>query len=430
MVCIFDVFIDDLLVCIDIVEVVGSCVLLKCQGKEYVVCCLFYDECLVLFMVLFIKQFYYCFGCGVYGIVISFLMNYDCFEFFDVVDELVKCVGMDVLCNENLCSFQQQDDSCELYLVLDVVMKFFQKNLEGSEKVCVYFESRGVDEENCVCFQIGYVLNGYSGLCDVLGKDEWCMKLFDCVGLFLKNDRGYVYDKFCDWVMFLIFDCCGWVIVFGGCVFEKDDGFKYFNLFEIVLFYKGCELYGLWQVCQVNQKIEWLIVVEGYMDVVLLFQFGVIQVVVMLGIVIMLDYVELLFCNVLDVFFCFDGDVVGCCVGWKVLELVLLCMKDGCQVFFLFLFDGEDLDIIVCKEGVEVFNECFKQVMLLLQFFFDELICEINLGMLDGKVCLVEWVKLMLVQIFDGVFGDLMKQQLVQLIGLGGIVQVMCVLML
>ncbi|HBS61766.1 MAG TPA: DNA primase, partial [Stenotrophomonas sp.] len=258
---------------------------------------------------------------------------------------------------------------------------------------------------------------------DALGKDERRMKLLDRAGLFSKNDRGHVYDKFRDRVMFPIFDRRGRVIAYGGRVMEKDDGPKYLNSPETALFHKGRELYGLWQVRQANQKIERLIVVEGYMDVVSLFQFGVTQAVATLGTATTPDHAELLFRNAPDVFFCFDGDAAGRRAGWRALESVLPRMKDGRQAFFLFLPDGEDPDTIVRKEGREGFDARLQQATPLSQFFFDELTREINLGTLDGKARLAERAKPMLAQIPDGAFGDLMKQQLAQLTGLGGTAQ-------
>lgn len=414
-----DAFIDDLLARSDIVEVVGSRVPLKRQGKEYAARCPFHDERSASFTVSPTKQFYHCFGCGAHGTAISFLMNYDRLEFLDAVDELAKRVGMEVPRNENPRNAQQQDEGRELYSALDAAARFFQKNLEDSEKARSYLDGRGVDEENRARFQIGYAPDGYSGLRDALGKDERRMKLLDRAGLFSKNDRGHVYDKFRDRVMFPIFDRRGRVIAFGGRVFEKDDGPKYLNSPETALFHKGRELYGLWQVRQANQKIERLIVVEGYMDVVSLFQFGVTQAVATLGTATTPDHAELLFRNAPDVFFCFDGDAAGRRAGWKALESVLPRMKDGRQAFFLFLPDGEDPDTIVRKEGAEAFDARLKAATPLSQFFFDELSREINLGTLDGKARLAERAKPMLAQIPDGAFGDLMKQQLSMVTGLG-----------
>ncbi len=414
-----DAFIDDLLARSDIVEVVGSRVPLKRQGKEYAARCPFHDERSASFTVSPTKQFYHCFGCGAHGTAISFLMNYDRLEFLDAVDELAKRVGMEVPRDAQPRSAQQQDDSRDLYSALDAATRFFQKGLEGSEKARAYLDGRGVDDEVRTRFAIGYAPDGYSALKDALGKDERRLKLLDRAGLFSKNDRGHVYDKFRDRVMFPIFDRRGRVIAFGGRVLDKDDGPKYLNSPETALFHKGRELYGLWQVRQANQKIERLIVVEGYMDVVSLFQFGVTQAVATLGTATTPDHAELLFRNAPDVFFCFDGDAAGRRAGWRALESVLPRMKDGRQAFFLFLPDGEDPDTIVRKEGSAAFDERLKQATPLSQFFFDELTREINMGTLDGKARLAERARPMLAQIPDGAFGDLMKQQLATLTGLG-----------
>ncbi len=414
-----DAFIDDLLARSDIVEVVGSRVPLKRQGKEYSARCPFHDERSASFTVSPTKQFYHCFGCGAHGTAISFLMNYDRLEFLDAVEELAKRAGMEVPRDATPRSQQQQDDSRDLYTALDAASRYFQKQLEGSDKARTYLDGRGVDADTRARFCIGYAPDGYSALKDALGKDERRMKLLDRAGLFSKNDRGHVYDKFRDRVMFPIFDRRGRVIAFGGRVMEKDDGPKYLNSPETALFHKGRELYGLWQVRQANQKIERLIVVEGYMDVVSLFQFGVTQAVATLGTATTPDHAELLFRNAPDVYFCFDGDNAGRKAGWRALESVLPRMKDGRQAFFLFLPDGEDPDTIVRKEGADAFDTRLKQATPLSQFFFDELTREINLATLDGKARLAERAKPMLAQIPDGAFGDLMKQELARLTGVG-----------
>ena len=414
-----DAFIDDLLARSDIVEVVGSRVPLKRQGKEYSARCPFHDERSASFTVSPTKQFYHCFGCGAHGTAISFLMNYDRLEFLDAVEELAKRAGMEVPRDANPRSQQQQDEGRELYTALDAASRFFQKQLEGSDSARAYLDGRGVDADTRARFAIGYAPDGYSALKDALGKDERRMKLLDRAGLFSKNDRGHVYDKFRDRVMFPIFDRRGRVIAFGGRVMQKDDGPKYLNSPETALFHKGRELYGLWQVRQANQKIERLIVVEGYMDVVSLFQFGVTQAVATLGTATTPDHAELLFRNAPDVYFCFDGDNAGRKAGWRALESVLPRMKDGRQAFFLFLPDGEDPDTIVRKEGAEAFNARLQQGTPLSQFFFDELARDINLDTLDGRARLAERARPLLAQIPDGAFGDLMKQELARLTGVG-----------
>ena len=412
-----DAFIDDLLARTDIVEVIGTRVPLKRQGKEYSARCPFHDERSPSFTVSQTKQFYHCFGCGAHGTAISFLMNYDRLEFLDAVDELAKRVGMEV--PKDAIKRNDNDDSREMYAALEAAAKFFQRQLQASDTARAYLDRRGVDEDIRTQFSIGYAPDGFSALKDALGTDERRTKLLDKTGMLSKNDSGRVYDKFRDRVMFPIHDRRGRVIAFGGRVLEKDDGPKYLNSPETPLFHKGRELYGLWQVRQTNQKIERLVVVEGYMDVVSLFQYGVTQAVATLGTATTPDHAELLFRNSPDVYFCFDGDAAGQRAAWKALESVLPRMKDGRQAFFLFLPDGEDPDSIVRNEGTTGFDARLRQATPLSQFFFDELGKDVNLASLDGKARLAERAKPLLAQIPDGAFGDLMRQRLGEITGVG-----------
>ncbi|HEY5970956.1 MAG TPA: DNA primase [Pseudoxanthomonas sp.] len=412
-----DAFIDDLLARTDIVEVIGTRVPLKRQGKEYSARCPFHDERSPSFTVSQTKQFYHCFGCGAHGTAISFLMNYDRLEFLDAVDELAKRVGMEV--PKETQKRNETDDGRDLYAALDAAAKFFQRQLEGNDKAKSYLDQRGVDGSIRMQFSIGYAPDGFSALKDALGTDERRIKLLDKTGMLSKSDNGRIYDKFRDRVMFPIHDRRGRVIAFGGRVLQKDDGPKYLNSPETPLFHKGRELYGLWQVRQANQKIERLIVVEGYMDVVSLFQYGVTQAVATLGTATTPDHAELLFRNSPDVYFCFDGDAAGQRAGWRALESVLPRMRDGRQAFFLFLPDGEDPDTIVRQEGAAGFDARLRQATPLSQFFFDELGKDVNLATLDGKARLAERAKPLLAQIPDGAFGDLMRQRLGEITGVG-----------
>jgi len=412
-----DAFIDDLLARTDIVEVIGTRVPLKRQGKEYSARCPFHDERSPSFTVSQTKQFYHCFGCGAHGTAISFLMNYDRLEFLDAVDELAKRVGMEV--PKEAQKRDENDDSRDMYAALDAAAKFFQRQLESSEKAKAYLDGRGVDAAIRAQFSIGFAPDGFSALKDALGTDERRIKLLDKTGMLSKSDSGRVYDKFRDRVMFPIHDRRGRVIAFGGRVLQKDDGPKYLNSPETPLFHKGRELYGLWQVRQANQKIERLVVVEGYMDVVSLFQYGVTQAVATLGTATTPDHAELLFRNSPDVYFCFDGDAAGQRAAWKALESVLPRMKDGRQAFFLFLPDGEDPDSIVRSEGAAGFDTRLQQATPLSQFFFDELGKDVKLSTLDGKARLAERAKPLLAQIPEGAFGDLMRQRLGEITGVG-----------
>jgi DNA primase len=413
-----DAFIDDLLARTDIVEVIGARVPLKRQGREFSARCPFHDERSPSFTVSPTKQFYHCFGCGAHGTAISFLMNYDRLEFLDAVDELAKRIGMEVP-HDTQQRNVNNPDSVDQYNALEAATKFFQRQLASSAKAIEYFERRGVDADTRTRFGLGYAPDGFSALRDALGTDERRMKLLERVGLFSRNDKGNVYDKFRDRVMFPIHDRRGRPIAFGGRVLDPEDSPKYLNSPETPLFHKGRELYGLWQVRQANSKIERLIVVEGYMDVIALFQHGIQQAVATLGTATTPEHAELLFRNAPDVYFCFDGDNAGRRAASKAMESVLPRMKDGRQAFFLFLPDGEDPDSLVRHEGAAGFDLRLQHAVPLSQFFYDELAKDVNLATLDGKARMAERAKPLLAQIPDGAFGDLMRQRLTELTGVG-----------
>ena len=412
-----DAFIDDLLARSDIVEVVGARVPLKRQGKEYAARCPFHDERSASFTVSPTKQFYHCFGCGAHGTAISFLMQYDRLEFLDAVEELARRVGLEV--PRDTAQRNANPETRDLYGAMEAAATFFRTQLARSDKARAYVEKRGIAAEIVERYAIGYAPDGFSGLREALGTDPRRLQLLERGGLFSKNDKGHVYDKFRDRLMFPIHDRRGRTIAFGGRVIDPEDSPKYLNSPETPLFHKGRELYGLWQAKQANQKLERLIVVEGYMDVVALAQYGVSQAVATLGTATTPDHAELLFRNAPDVYFCFDGDRAGRSAAWKALESVLPRMKDGRQAFFLFLPDGEDPDSLVRQEGVAGFDARLRDATPLSEFFYASLSADVNLASLDGKARLAERCKPLLAQIPDGAFGDLMRQRLTELTGVG-----------
>ena len=414
-----DAFIDDVLARTDLVELIGARVPLKRQGREYSARCPFHDERSPSFTVSPTKQFYHCFGCGAHGTALKFLMEYDRLEFLDAVEELAKRVGLEI--PRETRQRNESGESRDLYSTLDAAAQFFQRQLEAAPKARAYLDKRGVDAENRARFAIGYAPEGWDGLKNALGTDERRLRLLEQGGMFSKNESGRVYDKFRDRVMFPIHDRRGRVIAFGGRVLEKDDGPKYLNSPETALFHKGRELYGLWQVRQAHSKIPRLIVVEGYMDVVALFQYGVTTAVATLGTATTPDHAELLFRNAADVFFCFDGDRAGRGAAWKALESVLPRMRDGRQAFFLFLPDGEDPDSLVRAQGADGFDEQLKAATPLSEFFFGEMAKDVNLATLDGKARLAERTRPMLEKIPDGAFRDLMFARLTELTGVGAL---------
>jgi DNA primase len=442
-----DKFIDELLARVDIVDVIEQRVPLKKAGRDWSARCPFHDERSPSFTVSPAKQFYHCFGCGKHGSAIKFLMDYDRLEFVDAVEELANQVGLKVP-YEGGVRRAPLEDSTDLYALLDSAAKFYQRALGASEKAKAYFETRGLDAQTIERFALGYAPDQWDALKSALGTTPQRIALLEKTGMLTSGERGTKYDRFRDRVMFPIQDRRGRVIAFGGRILKKSsaipdpgardageigkaedgspavdsrvqearkdgaDGPKYLNSPETPLFHKGRELFALWQVRQAHSKIPRLIVVEGYMDVIALFQHGITQAVATLGTATTRDHAELLFRNCADVYFCFDGDRAGRQAAWRAVESVLPRMRDGRQAFFLFLPDGEDPDSLVRKEGHAGFEQRLKDATSLSEFFFAELGKDANLGSLDGKARLAERARPLLTQIPDGAFRDLMLDEL------------------
>ena len=405
-------FIDDLLARVDIVDVIEQRVPLKKAGRDWTARCPFHDERSPSFTVSPNKQFYHCFGCGAHGSAIKFLMDYDRMEFVDAVEDLASRVGLKVP-YEGGGKRAPQEDSTDLYALLDSCAKFYQRQLAASDKARAYFESRGLDASTLERFGLGYSPDAWDALKNALGTNPQRVALLEKSGMLTSGERGTKYDRFRDRVMFPIQDRRGRVIAFGGRVLAKtEDGPKYLNSPETPLFHKGQQLFALWQVRQAHSKIPRLIVVEGYMDVIALFQHGISEAVATLGTATTRDHAELLFRNCADVYFCFDGDRAGRQAAWRAVESVLPRMRDGRQAFFLFLPDGEDPDSLVRKEGAPGFEQRLQQATPLSEFFFSELGKDVNLTSLDGKARLAERARPLLTQIPDGAFRDLMLGEL------------------
>ncbi len=405
-----DSFIDELLTRVDIVELIEARIPLRKAGRDYSARCPFHDERSPSFTVSPGKQFFHCFGCGAHGSAIKFLMDYDRLEFVDAVEELANRAGLKVP-YEGGQRAVQSEDSVDLYDLMDASAKFYQRELSRNAKAQQYFERRGLDAATIERFGLGFAPDQWDSLKSALGTNPQRVALLEKAGMLITGERGSKYDRFRDRAMFPIQDRRGRVIAFGGRVLGEGTP-KYLNSPETPLFHKGRELFALWQVRKAHSKIPRLIVVEGYMDVIALFQHGITQAVATLGTATTNDHAELLFRNCADVYFCFDGDRAGRLAAWRAVESVLPRMRDGRQAFFLFLPDGEDPDSIVRKEGSAGFERRLAGAMPLSEFFFSEQGKEVNLVSLDGKARLAERARPLILQIPDGAFRDLMLQQL------------------
>lgn len=384
-------FIDDLVARSDIVSVINSRVKLKKAGRDYQACCPFHHEKTPSFSVSQSKQFYHCFGCGVHGNVISFLMDYDKLEFPEAIEELAAMHGLEVP-RENVIHRDGKPQANyktkrNLYELMDAVAKFYQQNLVHQNVAQDYLRERGLSAEIIERFEIGFSPNAFDGALRTFGQSpEDIQKLLD-TGVLTKNDSGRIYDKFRNRVMFPIRDKRGRVIAFGGRVLPGDEqGAKYMNSPETVIYHKGSELYGLYQALQINENPDYLFVVEGYMDVVALAQFGVNNAVASLGTATTGEQIQQMFRCTEQIVCCYDGDRAGRDAAWRALENSLSHLHDGRQLKFVFLPDGEDPDTFVRSQGKSGFEQYLADnAKSLSDFLFDRLLTDVDLSSKEGK---------------------------------------------
>jgi len=406
-----DSFIDELLARVDIVDVIERRVPLKKAGREWTACCPFHNERSPSFYVSPAKQFFHCFGCGVHGSAIKFVMDYDRLEFPDAVEELAQAVGLKVP-REGGREAAPREDKTDLYALLDAAADWYEGELPRNADAQAYCRKRGLDAETIKRFRLGWAPAGYVGVMSSLGNTPRRMELLNEVGMIASNEKGSKYDRFRERLMFPILDRRGRVIAFGGRVLSSEQSPKYLNSPETPLFHKGRELFALWQVKQANANLVRIVVVEGYMDVIALHQAGLPIAVATLGTATTPEHTEVLFRAAPDVVFCFDGDRAGRAAAWKALESALPRLRDGRQAYFLFLPDGEDPDSLVRKEGKEGFEKRIKEAMPLSDYFFNELSRDVDMASLDGRARLAERVRPLLAKLPDGAFRDLMAQEL------------------
>ena len=407
-------FIDDLISRADIVEVLGQRLQLKKAGREFKAPCPFHDEKTPSFTVSPAKGFYHCFGCGAHGTAISFLMEYDHMSFVEAVESLAGMMGIQVPREESQRPARRYD---ELFDLMQTVERHFQAELKQYPAAVDYLKGRGIDGATAKRFRIGYAPAGWSHVLDKYGKSQEAIERLLAVGLIIRKDNGRHYDRFRDRIMFPIRDARGRSIGFGGRV-TGDDEPKYLNSPETVLFHKGQELYGLYEARQALRNIERLVVVEGYMDVIGLARHGIDFAVATLGTATTDEHLNRLFRLCDDVYFCFDGDRAGRAAAWKALENALPQVREGRQIRFVFLPDGQDPDSFVQAGGASAFEQALDDGIALSDFLINELSAQVDMQSVDGRARLAELARPLLSQLPPGVYRELLMDKLAATVGL------------
>ena len=410
-----DTFIQDLLARTDLVELIEARVPLKRSGSNYAARCPFHDEKTPSFSVSRQKQLYYCFGCGARGTAISFLMDYDRLSFPEAIEALAEIHGLEVPREDGDSGQRQSQDRVRtLFEALERASRFYQQQLRShpeASKAVDYLRGRGVTGELAQRYQVGYAPGGIRNL-----PTTEPLEIQKAAGLVNEKSPGRTIDWFRDRIMFPIRDRRGRTIGFGGRVIG-DGQPKYLNSPETDIFHKHREVYGLYELLDAVRKPEAILVVEGYMDVIALSQFGVLNAVAALGTATSTDHVALLFRYTAVIVFCFDGDAAGRRAAWKALESSLPHLREGRQVRFLMLPDGHDPDSLVRQEGAEAFRTRIMEAQPFSDYFFESLEVGLDLGSIEGRAALTAKAGPFLEKIHPGVFREMLQERLSQLTG-------------
>lgn len=409
-------FIDDLLTRADVVDVINARVPLKKTGREYTACCPFHNEKTPSFTVSPSKQFYHCFGCGMHGSALSFLMEYEHLDFVEAVESLADSMGINVPREKGSSgpSEAQKQRSKNLFNLLEEANHFYQLQLKASPQAIDYLKGRELSGEICKRFNIGYSPAGWDNLYKQFINQYSEQQLVDSGLLIRKEEDNKTYDRYRDRIMFPIRNRKGQAIGFGGRVLG-DDLPKYINSPETSIFHKGRELYGFYEARKFTQKLDRIIVVEGYMDVIALAQFDISYAVATLGTATTQDHIKQLFRAVPEIIFCFDGDRAGKEAAWRALENAMPVMQDGKEIRFLFLPDGEDPDTQVRKIGKDAFEDNYTIATSLTDYFIENLHERFNISSDEGKARFLKEAAKLLKNIPESLIKDQLVNRLTEL---------------
>ena len=410
-------FLNDLVARADIVALIGERVKLTKAGSNYKGLCPFHDEKSPSFTVSADKQFYHCFGCQESGTALKFLMEYDRLEFVPAVEALAAIVGVEV--QREGSGAPTRRVGTDLYEVLEQAARVFRKLLPSSEPAVTYLKGRDLTGVTARDFGLGFAPDAWDTMMATLGPDaagapgSGVASENDLLraGLLTQNDNGRRYDRFRNRIMFPIRDTRGRVIGFGGRVMGEGEP-KYLNSPETDVFKKGQELYGLFEARQALRQIDEFFVVEGYMDVIALAQAGICNAVATLGTASSTLHFTKLYQFAPRVICCFDGDKAGRAAAWKALAVALPAIKDGCQLRFMFLPDGEDPDSLVRKEGRSGFLRRAAGGVSALDYLFDTLAKGLDLSTPDDQARFAYLAKPLIETVPQGVLKDLLHERL------------------
>lgn len=408
-------FIQELLNRTDIVDIIDKRVQLKKAGANYVACCPFHQEKTPSFSVSPSKQFYHCFGCGVHGSAITFLMEYEGLTFVEAIEDIASSLGLSVP-NEKITNIIEKKDNFGLEEALKIANHYYQKSLRNSPKAIDYLKSRGLTGKVAKEFSIGFAPEGWQNLEKTFKNYE--DKVLEKAGLIQKNDAGKYYDRFRNRIIFPIINEKEKVIGFGGRVIDSEDSPKYYNSPETPLFQKSYELYGLIYARKAIRDRGYVLVVEGYMDVVSLAQHDFKNVVATLGTATTIYHIKKLMRYTQDIIFCFDGDTAGKAAAWRAMMNALTALTDKVRLKFLFLPKNHDPDSYIRENSKQDFNKLAETSIPLTEYIIRNLTSTNDLTSQDKKVRLLNEVDPIINLLKAPRLSLLFRKRIAQLVGL------------
>jgi DNA primase len=376
-------FISELLSRTNIVELISTRLTLQKNGKNYRTNCPFHHDKTPSFTVSHEKQFYYCFGCNIYGNAIDFLIQYEHLSFLESIEELSIIHGIKIPFKrtlENNIYIKQQ----KLYLLMEKMCKLYQKNITKTSLAYQYLAQRGIDKRMIDSFSIGFSSlewNSFYKNCCISKEFEKELLNNNIISI---SKKGYKYDRFQGRIIFPIQDHHGRVVGFGGRSLNNVLP-KYLNSPETNIFHKRKQIYGLYQVKKKYTKPIYLLVVEGYIDVITLTQYNINCVVSSLGTATTSEHIQILFKNTDTVIYCYDGDDAGKDAAWRTLKKALPYISDKKTLKFILLPKNEDPDSIIRKEGRKKFQMRIDNAITMPKFFFQHILKNINLSSNEDK---------------------------------------------
>jgi len=407
-------FIDDLIERADISEVIGRRVEIKKAGKEYKACCPFHNEKTPSFTVSPDKGFYHCFGCGAHGTALSFLMEYERLTFVEAIEEIAKMLGVSVPKTKENIAKSKERNSLKDFLVK--ISSYYEKNLKNSDLPVKYLKHRGIDGATAKHYALGYANDAWDDILKKFGKTERDIKQLIACGLLIEKDSGGYYDRFRNRIMFPIRNNKGEIVGFGGRIIDDEEP-KYLNSPETSLFKKGELLYGLYESKQSIAKQRTAIIVEGYTDVIGLYQNNIGNSLATLGTATTETHIYKIFKISDQIIFCFDGDNAGKKAAKKAMQLCLPLVRKNKEAYFLIL-DGEDPDEFIRNHGYEAFEKLIKEAQSLDDFLITVCNQESDIGSTKGKADAAENAMMLANTIGDGIYKDLVIKRISQEYGL------------